>query len=345
MRLDEKYFSDIKGAVYIPARAYNAYQMWNEYSEQETLRDISYAVKLGINAFRIWISFEYWKVNKEKFHKSFDNFIENTSKARIMVMPSLFEDCGRETSKETLEAKDPLLATAVKSPGSEVTSNPEKWDDCYEFVKWFMSIYKDDKRLLAIEVMNEPHINLNNKTENLCFARAMFKYAREHSGNLPLTIGCINLEHNLYFMEYGLDILQYHDNFPKSVEAFEKELFVAKETEMILGKPVWITEWQRVRTSGPGWNKSDIPEEDKLPDLSSLADSIKKYNVGSFLWSLMLKPAYLPAQRLNGTINGIFHEDGAVYSLADAQAVADDTSLDLEEKRTMPEWYKLELDI
>jgi len=53
----------------------------------------------------------------------------------------------------------------------------------------------------------------------------------------------------------------------------------------------------------------------------------------------MLKPAYLPTQRLNGALNGIFHEDGAVYSIKDARAVAGDDTLEFEERKNMPEWY------
>ena len=60
----------------------------------------------------------------------------------------------------------------------------------------------------------------------------------------------------------------------------------------------------------------------------------------------MIKPAYLPAQRPNGTFNGLFHEDGSVYSIEDFLAVAgtDAQNVDLPaEKKTMPEWFLADL--
>jgi hypothetical protein len=54
--------------------------------------------------------------------------------------------------------------------------------------------------------------------------------------------------------------------------------------------------------------------------------------MGSFFWSLMVKRAYLKGQRANGTVNGLFWPDGAVASLKDAQAIAEDPHLHLRER-------------
>jgi hypothetical protein len=43
---------------------------------------------------------------------------------------------------------------------------------------------------------------------------------------------------------------------------------------------------------------------------------------------------------VKGTINGLFHEDGAVWSLADARAIANDPALELEERPEVPDWMK-----
>ena len=52
----------------------------------------------------------------------------------------------------------------------------------------------------------------------------------------------------------------------------------------------------------------------------------------------MLKPAYLQKQRKRGRMNGVFHEDGAVFSVEDARAVAADLTLELLERRESPAW-------
>ena len=103
-------------------------------------------------------------------------------------------------------------------------------------------------------------------------------------------------------------------------------------------KPCWLTEWQRIRRSGPGWNQAEIPEEEKTPQLHSLAAIVESSGLVNFFWCLMVKPAYLPTQRLNGTFNGLFHEDGSVYSKEDYLAIAHGTNIP-RENAVMPQWF------
>ncbi len=102
---------------------------------------------------------------------------------------------------------------------------------------------------------------------------------------------------------------------------------------------MWISEWQRIRDRS-GWRGEAMPEDQLGPDLASFADLVAESGIGSFFWSLMIKPAYLSGQRAAGTFNGLFHEDGTVYSLADARAVSGNSSLILEERRDWPEWIR-----
>jgi hypothetical protein len=55
----------------------------------------------------------------------------------------------------------------------------------------------------------------------------------------------------------------------------------------------------------------------------------------------MVKPAYVRYMRKRGIINGIFHEDGAVWNLDDAKAIkamSGETDVDREQRREWPEW-------
>jgi hypothetical protein len=108
---------------------------------------------------------------------------------------------------------------------------------------------------------------------------------------------------------------------------------MAKEITEVLGRPVWITEWQRLRPAGNGWNQHKLPQNELFPDFASLAPHVRKAEIGNYFWSLMVKPAYLTPQRNIGTINGLFYEDGSVYSLADARAIADNPNFMANEKK------------
>lgn len=331
--LDSSYYQDVRGAVYFPSRAYNAYQTWHELDTAEIDRDFGYAQQAGINALRMFTSYEYWQEAGEEFFNRFEQVIALSAKHGIRIMPVLFEDCGVDSTPEARASKDPRLAVCTCSPCRAVQKDPARWAEVYPYVDAFFRRYGSDQRLLAIEVMNEPH----ESSGNIAFAQHMVRMARTYQGTVPLTIGSIRMLHNLYYGD-DLDIYQFHDNFPSTLEAFHQLLQEMQVIQQATGKPCWLTEWQRLRVKGPGWDVQHIDPEETVPALATLAPEVYGSGLGNFFWSLMVKPAYLTAQRPNGTFNGLFHEDGSVYSLADYQAVSHS-----QETRpvtaTLPPWY------
>ena len=335
--LDPSYFRNIRGAVYFPSRAYNAWQTWNELDPAEIDRDFGYAEDAGINALRMFVSFEFWQEQPDVFFERFEQVVSLSGAHGIRIMPVLFEDCGTDNTPEARVSKDPHKAICVCSPCLAIQQDPARWVEVHAFVDAFMRRYGSDCRLLAIECMNEPHW----ESGNVPFAQHIVALARSYHGTVPLTIGCITLLHNLYFGD-DLDIYQYHDNFPRSAEDLGRVIGEARAVQTLIRKPCWLTEWQRVREAGPGWDTAVIPPEYTVPALATLAPTVYASGMGSFFWSLMVKPAYLMAQRPNGTFNGLFHEDGSVYSLEDYQAVAGKDKV-RPVKPTLPEWYQKSL--
>ena len=334
--LAQEYFIDVRGAVYFPARAYNAYQTYSRFSAQECERDFSYARKAGLNALRIFTSYEFWQEDGQAFFDRFEALLTAAHGQGIRVMPVLFEDCGVENTLEARHSRDPEKAVCVRSPGAVVEQDPARWPEVEPYMEAFFARYKDDDRLLAIEIMNEPHWQRGN----LPFAKYIAQVAVRLRGKVPLTMGCMHIEDNLCFAQ-EIDIYQFHHNFPTSEEEITLLLKTVKAIQEVSRKPCWLTEWQRIRRSGPGWNQADIPQEEKCPRLRSLADIVKASGLGSFFWCLMVKPAYLQTQRLNGTFNGLFQEDGSVYSREDYLAIAGaDAASDLPpEQPSMPRWF------
>ncbi len=330
--------STIRGAVYVSSGAYNAPQMWKHFSLEETRRDFGYAREIHLNALRVWASYEYWQENPERFKTSFDEMlaVANTNGIRILV--SLFERCGRACPPGDMWSTNPLTAFAVISPNPEIfrPEHTHLWSEPRTFLTWFMEHYRNDERLLAIEVMNEPQNKDGNVPPSMPFAKAMFAAAKAMQGSVPLTIGNDTLAHAEEFIPLGLDVIQFHDNFPASGHDLETNIQAA----IALGKknnlPVWLTEWQRARPGGTGWGNDKISPSETTPDYASLAATVRKYPVGNFFWSLMVKKAYLPAQRMKGTINGLFWPDGSVWSLADARAIAKNPGLNLTEAHSLP---------
>jgi len=163
------------------------------------------------------------------------------------------------------------------------------------------------------------------------FARRMLETAIGARGEVPLTMGCSSLAVSRVYADLGIELLQFHNNFPGSEQELRRHIESALQLQEELARPIWFTEVQRVRAVS-GWGDEQPPGEDLSPDLASVVPVVQEYGLPWFFWSLMVKRAYLPAQRAKGTVNGLFWEDGAVWSLADARAVAGDAELVLEER-------------
>ncbi|WP_410767333.1 glycoside hydrolase [Haloferax sp. DFSO60] len=326
---------DVRGVIYIPSRAFNFYQMWEYYDPIVVERDLSYATRVNLNAVRTWLSYESWEKDPEAYEVALDHFLEAAEDRDLSVLLCLFDAVGVGPTPERLENTDPKTATGLSSPARHILVSPEKWDGPRAFVHWFMDNYRDDDRLLAIEVMNEPGWNEDKKA----FAQSMFETLVERRGDIPLTVGSTSLANNAEYGDWGNEILQFHYNFVSDQQTFQAMLDRVRIAQVALDAPIWLTEWQRVR-QGRGFTAEPKPEE-KGPNYASLAPLIHNAGVGNFFWSLMVKPAWVQPQRKNGVISGLFHEDGSVWSLTDAEAImamSGDVSLDFQERQEYPEW-------
>lgn len=326
-----------RGAVYVPARAFNTWQQWKDYDHKVTERDFGYAASINLNCLRIWLCYEYWRANPRRHEACLEQMLQAADKKGMKVLLALFDSCGVENTPEAREDRDPRTAVAVKSPGSDVCMDVHQWGKPAEFVQRIMKLHGDDDRLLAIEVFNEPTF----EHKRIAIARFLFKTAKEKQSHIPLTIGSLKGMQNWgNFMDLGIDILQYHDNYPTDLDGFKKELHMAKQVAGTLNRPLWLTEWERLRPAGSGWNEAKIPIDQLGPDYASLAGAVHASGIGNCFWSLMLKPAYLRPQRNIGGFNGLFHEDGAVYSLADARAISGNPHFQAPERRELPGWLQ-----
>ncbi|MFC4451509.1 glycoside hydrolase [Halorussus aquaticus] len=326
---------DVRGALYVPSRAWNTFQMWHDYDEQVVERDLGYAERVNLNAIRTWVSYEQWLESPDELERSIEHFLTAADDRGMEVLFGLFESVGREPTEQNLHDTDPRTAPPVQSPSSEIIQYSSLWDDPREYVRWFMDRWRDDDRLFAVEVMNEPGWLPTMKR----FANAMFETMAENRGSVPLTVGSTSLANNAEYVDWGVDILQFHYNFPNSTDVFHDLLPNALELGEDLDMPVYLTEWQRV--ADYGWGSSGEVEQWQ-PDYASLAPTIHQHGVGNFFWSLMVKPAYVRYMRKRGIINGLFHEDGAVWNRADAKAIkamsGDANVSGFEQRREWPEW-------
>ena len=317
----------VRGAIYFPSRAFNHYQTWESYSRSAVHSDLICAKDLGLNALRVLVSFEFWRDHPERLERALDSFFELAGAHGIDVLPVMFESIGAEPTEKNLNDRDVTTAFAVRSPSGRVLTDRKRWDEPRRFVEWFVSRYGGRDNLLAVEIMNEP----GEWKKRVDFCRAMLRAARDADPSVPLTMGCKDFEFNELYEDPTLDVYQFHFNLPPTADDMRAELREAAAISERTCLPIWLTEWQRTRVEPP--NKL-------LPNYSSLASVIRESDIdGDFFWQLMLKPAYIEKPRKQGRLNGLFHENGEIYSTSDARALSGEVHFHAE-RPEWPEWAR-----
>ncbi|EFW91951.1 hypothetical protein ZOD2009_10750 [Haladaptatus paucihalophilus DX253] len=321
---------DVRGAIYFPSRAYNTFQMWHGYDPDVIERDLCYASRINLNALRVWLSFETWRREPLRFGLRLEHFLTTAANHGLRVLLGIFEGIGLNPTERQLQNTDPLTARPVFSPSREIMEQRARWHLPRRFIRWFMERHRDDSRLLAIELMNEP----GWKPWKMRFARAMFRTLADQRGRVPLSVGSTNIPNNRDYRTWGSEVYQCHKNFAHTEGQYRRLLRRINATERRTGRPVWLTEWQRLAPPRKGTGTHP-------PNYASLAPLIRRAGVGNFFWSLMVKPAYQVYRREQGLISGIFHEDGTVWSADDARAIkamSGDPTFSGEERPEWPSW-------
>lgn len=324
---------NVRGAVYLPQKDWNAYQLWANYDEAVVERELGYAARLGVNSLRVWSSYEFWREDATKCFERTEEFLSTCEHYDIRPVFVLFEaPPKRPPTKQNLHSTDPKSAFGVHSPSRSEILRKRNWKGYdgspIQFARRWANEFATDPRVLATEIMNEPGDVQPRKR----FVFDALDAVREAAPDATLTMGTKDVRYaKVYDRNDDLDVYQFHMNLPK--DPTEAELYIARQRALTdqpedthddtdTKKPLWCTEWQRTL---------EEPPSRFAPNLASLAPTIRAATDvgtldGDFFWSLMLKPAYLRTPREHGRINGLFHEDGAVFSKADAAAVATSNS-------------------
>jgi hypothetical protein len=297
MTLDEA--SKIRGGVYISAKARGPYSMWRDYDRGIIERDLGFAAKLRLNALRVFLSYEYWLEDRGRLENSLYHLLHSAWNLKIRIVPVLF-------GRRGVDGGDEEASAWARSPARALVDDAGTWVGIEDYVNWFMQRWSHEHRVLALEIIDEPRT-----VNEFKFARQMLLRASRHRKSLPLTFGARRLEDSRFFQDLPLDILQVHAADGGGEEELRGRLEMAMETQEILQRPVILGEWG--------------------PVSAGMARIVRGYPLGNFFWSLMVRAADFEGEMKGGS-RGLFHENGAVSSLADARAISGDGEFSAEER-------------
>jgi hypothetical protein len=192
------------GSNFIPSTAINQLEMWQADSfDLATIdRELGFAEGLGMNTMRVFLHNLLWLGDSQGFLHRMDQFLEVADKHHIRITFVIFDSVW-DPHPKLGKQRDPKPHVHnsgwVQSPGSDMLQNPERWNqELKPYVEGVIGHFRDDKRVLMWDLMNEPDNNnppykgkeLSKKAEpSLELLTVEWAWARRMKPSQPLTSG------------------------------------------------------------------------------------------------------------------------------------------------------------
>ncbi len=273
------------GANFSPSNAINQLEMWQSdtWSPELIDKELGWAAELGMNTMRVYLhDIPYW-TDKEGFKSKIDEFLAICQKHGIRPMIVIFDSVWYpypESGKQPEPRKGIHNSGWVQSPGADFLKDESKWPQLKEYVVDLVSSFKDDKRILAWDIVNEPDndnassygVNgtqeeLPNKKEiGVKLVKAAFGWAREANPSQPITsapwYGDWSSNDNMNDMNSWLfthsDIITFHNY--DTPEDFQQRVEFLKQ----FNKPMICTEYMARPKESTFQNILPIAKENKV---------------------------------------------------------------------------------
>jgi hypothetical protein len=246
------------GCNYLPRSAVNWTELWqaSTFDLATIEQELGWARDIGLDALRTNLQFLVWRDDPAGLRTRLDRFLGVAARHGIRVMLCPFDDCAFSGSEPYLGPQDDPLPNihnsgAAASPGRAMVRDRARWPDLERYVRDVVGHFRDDARIVAWDLYNEPgndFVFTRRVTpdaddplwpHSMALARATFGWARAVDPTQPLTSGVWSLEWQARERELLAlsDVTSFHSYLPLEQVAEQVELLRAD------GRPILCTEW------------------------------------------------------------------------------------------------------
>jgi hypothetical protein len=205
-RANSWYFQQpwLVGSNFAPSTAINQLEMWQADSfDLPTIdRELGWAESLGMNTMRVFLHNLLWQQDSAGLLKRMDQFLTVAEKHHIRIMFVLLDSVW-DPNPHLGKQRDPRPHVHnsgwVQAPGADLLKDESRWSrELKPYVVGVIAHFRDDKRVLIWDLMNEPDNDspqykdqeLANKAEvALRLLKQEWKWARSAHPSQPLTSG------------------------------------------------------------------------------------------------------------------------------------------------------------
>ncbi|NJY62112.1 cellulase family glycosylhydrolase [Salinimicrobium sp. CDJ15-81-2] len=248
------------GANFNPSTAINQLEMWQEetFDPQTIDKELGWAKDIGMNTMRVYLHDLLHQEDPKGLYERLDAYLAIADKHGIKTMFVLFDSCWDPfpVSGEQRDPKPHVHNSGwVQSPGQKALQDSTQYPRLRRYVTETVAQFKDDDRILAWDIWNEPDnmtgpsyedVEIPNKVELVYpLLEDAFSWARDANPSQPLTSGVwmgdwssheeMEPIHKLQLEQS--DIITFH-NYDDPAE-FEKRIEWLKRYE----RPILCTEY------------------------------------------------------------------------------------------------------
>lgn len=151
------------GVNFIPSTADNELEMFQDATwDPKTIdRELSWAANTGFNTIRVFLHHILWQEDSQAFIKRVDEFLGMADKYGITTTLVLLDSCWNAYPMAGTQP-EPIPGVHnsqwVQCPGYDIVHDTEAFKSVVlPYVTGMVSAFKDDKRVLAWDVWNEPN--------------------------------------------------------------------------------------------------------------------------------------------------------------------------------------------
>ena len=149
------------GCNFSPSTAINQLEMWQaDTFDPETIdRELGWAADIGFTIIRVYLHNLLWQQDSEGLLKRIDRFLEIAHKHGISVMLVPLDgvwDPQPKLGKQREPRPHVHNSGWLQAPGAEILGDPDRHDELKPYIVGLIRHFRNDKRVLAWDLFNEP---------------------------------------------------------------------------------------------------------------------------------------------------------------------------------------------
>lgn len=253
----------LRGCNFLPSNCVNRLDMWQSYKRNEHLetadRELALCNETGFNTVRLWLNFDVYYKEPEEFMNTLESYISLSAKHNqaVMIVLAYEEDLpygekfiAKNLGKQKIYFnhfnRDYKLFNECLNENKfrHYSEYPETRELFFEMVERVVKKYREDKRIIAWNVENEPGIGIGKRAIKLL--RELFALVRSLDPVQPLAAdiwhavkddGTLDSEEENVAYELS-DFISFHSY--SEYEWFLSGLYALKKH---YARPIIVTEW------------------------------------------------------------------------------------------------------